>query len=217
MIAATAGQVWSLNYPYIGALDTREQNTLDLNQQLMAPGWWSSVGIGGLAANNSCPTFTSAGPPLPGNSNASIAAQAFGAFFHRLTEPMPLQNGSNLFLWDRGGSYRRAFYSKFLILSAGPNGAPGVFLYSDAALQSLGANASLALIANENSAMQFGLDAADFTATATIPNLTIPVNPGSPSSIDPTTPTSFDIQLAGQDDITNHSLHSTGGIGGPGS
>ncbi len=218
-IAATAGQVWTLNYPYIGALDTREQNQLDLNQQLMAPGWWSKLGVGGLAANNSYPAFTPAGPPLPGNSNASIAAQTFGAFFHRLTEPMPLPSVPSGFLWDRGATfpYRRAFYSKFLILSAGPNGAPGVFLYSDAALQSLGANASLALIANENSAMQFGLDVADFTATATIPNLTIPVNPGNPSSIDPTTPTSFDIQLAGQDDITNHSLSSAGGIGGPGS
>jgi len=219
-IAATAGQAWTLNYPYIGPLDTREQDTLDLNQQLTAPGWWSSLGVGGLAANNSYPAFTPAGPPLPANANASIAVQTFGAFFHRLTEPMqvpppaPLTSGV---LWDRGGNYRRAYYTKFLILSAGYDGAPGVFLYSDPALQSLGASASLALIANENSAMQFGLDVADFTATATIPNLAIPVNPGNPSSINPTTPTSFDIQLAGQDDITNHSQSSAGGIGGPGS
>ncbi len=218
-MTAAGGQVWNLNYPYIGALDTREQDTRDLNQQLTAPGWWSTSGIGGLAANNSCPSFTPAGPPLPANSNASIAVQTFGAFFHRLTEPMPIPPSPVVtgVPWDRGGNYRRAFYSKFLILSAGPNGSPGVFLYSDAALQSLGASASLALIANENNAMQFGLDVADFTATATIANLTIPVNPASPSSVDPTTPTSFDIQLAGQDDITNHSLSAAGGLGGPGS
>jgi len=211
--ASNAGQAWTLGYPYIGGLDTREQDQLDLNQQLMAPGWWLANGIGGLAANNSYPTFTPALQSIPLIPNASPAVLTFEAFFHRLSEPMQLQNGSNLFLWDRGGSYRRAFYSKFLILSAGPNGAPGVFLYSDPALKSLGLNASLALILNENNAMQFGLDVADFTANATIQSATI----SGGSSNDPANPNSFDIQLAGQDDITNHSLHSAGGIGGPGS
>jgi hypothetical protein len=215
-IPASAGQAWTLAYPYAGLLDTREQETLDLNQQLMGPGWWSTTGVGGLAANNSYPTFTPAGPPLPGNSNASPAVQTFGAFFHRLTEPMPVPPPAPLtsgVLWDRGGSYRRAFYSKFLILSAGPNGSPGVFLYSDAALKFLGGAASLALIANENNAMQFGLDVADFTANATIQ--TVGIAGGSTNN--PANPNSVDIQSAGQDDITNHSLHSSGGIGGSGS
>ncbi len=217
-LSAVAGQAWTLAYPYINLLDTREQDTLDLNQQLVAPGWWSSSGIGGLAANNSYPTFTPAGPPLPSNSGASVGVQTFGAFFHRLTEPMPLGQNQNAFLWDRGGSYRRAFYSKFLILSAGPNGAPGVFLYSDPALHALGQNAPLALIANENNAMQFGLDLIDssglgFMNVATYQNSGI----SGLSSNDPANPNSLDIQLAGQDDITNHNLQSAGGLGGPGS
>jgi len=215
-IAAVAGQAWTLNFPYQSILDQRELDPLDLNQQLTAPGWWSVSGVGGLSANNLYPTFTLAGPPLPANSNASLAVQTFGAFFHRLTEPMPIPQPSQ-FLWDRGNTYRRAFYTKFLVLSAGPSQLPGVFLYSDAAIQSFGANASLALIANENNAMQFGLDVADFTGTATIQNAQIPVNPNNPSSVDPTTPTSFDIQLNGQDDITTHNLQSAGGLGGPGS
>jgi type II secretory pathway pseudopilin PulG len=212
-LAATGGQAWTFAYPYVGALDTREQDTLDLNGQLTAPGWWSTTGIGGLAANNSFPALTPAGPPLPANSGASVGVQTFGAFFHRLTEPMQVAQNTNFFLWDRGGSYRRAFYSKPLILAAGPNGSPGVFLYSDAALKTLGQNAALALIANENNAMQFGLDVADFTVNATIQNAGI----AGLSSNDPTNPNSLDVQLAGQDDITNHNLYSTGGLGGPGS
>jgi hypothetical protein len=207
-ITPIAGQAWTLNYPYAGTFDQREINPLDQNQQLTAPGWWSTTGVGGLAANNMYPSFTPAG--------GSSSIQTFAAFFHRLTEPVPITQ-ANGFTWDRSGSYRRAFYTKILVLSSGPDGLPGVFLYSDPVLKSLGGNASLALIANENNAMQFGLDAADFTGSATITNVTIPVNPNSPSSVDPTNPTSFDIQLAGQDDINNHNLQSAGGLGGPGS
>jgi hypothetical protein len=225
MLPAAAGQIWSAAYPYLNNLDQREIDPLDPNQQLTAPGWWSTTGIGGLAANNTYPTFTPAGPPLPANSGGSTAVQTFGAFFHRLTEEVPIPPPAGVsggLPWDRGGGYRRAFYSKFLVLSAGPNGQPGVFLYSDPALQALGQAAPLALIANENNAMQFGLDLIDpsghgFTNSATIQNTRIPVDPTNPSSVDPTTPTSFDIQLAGQDDITNHNLQSAGGLGGPGS
>ena len=42
--------------------------------------------------------------------------------------------------WDRGDfPYRRAFYSKFLILSGGQDQQPGVFLYSDADIAGLDA------------------------------------------------------------------------------
>jgi hypothetical protein len=213
VIPAAAGSAWTLNYPYSSALDQREVDPLDQNQQLTAPGWWSITGVGGLAANNSYPTFATAGPPLPSNSGASLAVQTFGTFFHRLTEPKPVTQNVQFFLWDRGGSYRRAFYTKFLILSAGPNSQPGVFLYSDTALQTLGGNASLALIANENNAMQFGLDVADFTGNATIQATAITGG----SSNDPANPNSEDIQNNGQDDITNHNIASAGGLGGPGS
>ncbi len=60
---------------------------------------------------------------------------AFQALFHTLCEPLPNPGGLPNY-WDRGGTYplRRAFYSKFLILSGGPDLVPGVFLYSDAGL-----------------------------------------------------------------------------------
>ncbi len=226
-IGAATAQSWTFGYPYMRALDTREQDPLDLNQQLTAPGWWSINGVGNLAANDSYPQFTVLnGPPVPQISglNPSGGVYTFGAFFHRLTEPMQAGQPSG-FLWDRGGSYRRAFYTKFLILSAGPDGLPGVFLYSDANMEPPSPsnpaglpNPNFALIANENCAMQFGLDIADFTSTGVIPpnsqGVTVIV---PPSTYDPANPNSFDIQNNGQDDITNHAIASAGGLGGSGS
>ena len=49
-----------------------------------------------------------------------------------LTEPLPTPNTATGQFWDRGGfPYRRAFYSKFLVLSGGQDKVPGVFLYAD--------------------------------------------------------------------------------------
>ena len=95
----------------------------------------------------------------PASVGASGGVQAFEYFFHRLTEPISPGSGAVLF-WDRGGSFaRRAFYSKFLILSGGRDKQPGVFLYSDADMKTLGDNAAAAfLIANENNALPFALD-----------------------------------------------------------
>jgi hypothetical protein len=229
-LAASAG-TWNAAFPYqtLGALDQREQDPLDVNQQLLAPGWWAFNGVGGLASNNLFPPqFVPAAPPLPGGSGASAAVSTFGALFHRITEPMPV-TPPNLFVWDRSGSPRRAFYSKFLILSSGPDGLPGVFLYSDATLKQLattvaaypGLGASLGLIANENNAMQFGLDFIDtsglgFMSSGTIQTGVI-VPPPPSHAPDPNNPISYEIQMAGQDDITNHNVGSAGGLGGPGS
>ena len=61
--------------------------------------------------------------------------------------------------WDRSGSRcRRAFFTKFLVLSGGPDQVPGVFLYTDTVLNSFSPAdiASAHLIANENNAMPFG-------------------------------------------------------------
>jgi len=217
-ITATSARSWGFGYPYqdLGSLDQREQDTLDPNQQLTAPGWWSSMGVGGLAANNNYPQLVPV-PPAQALPNESLGALAFGALFHTLSEPMIVQNANNNgFLWDRGGSFRRAFYSKFLILSAGPDGMPGVFLYPDGVLQSATPLAAAqGLIANENSAMRFGLDLVDFTASLAIPaGATIVQTAASGNLVNPT---SYDIQIAGQDDITNHTVQSAGGLGGPGS
>jgi prepilin-type N-terminal cleavage/methylation domain-containing protein len=204
-IVSGGNNSWTLNPPYLTAFQQREQDPQDPNQQLMAPAWWSNFNNGPYVVN---------GPA--GALNASNGVQAFESFFHRLTEPYPSAGGPQF--WDRGSTYggRRAFYSKFLIVSSGPDQQPGVFLYSDAALQGMNQSAAAtALIFNENNALPFGLDVVNFTQNASIPvaNTTIPYNP----SVDPTNPSSSDLLQAAQDDISNQNLQATGGIGGSGS
>jgi prepilin-type N-terminal cleavage/methylation domain-containing protein len=216
IITTTGGQSWALAAPYSlapapaisSALIAREQDALDLNQQLMAPAWWTA----GYNVNPVFALTTGAnyGSIVPAPSGG---VTTFEYFFHRLTEPFNLDPSwlpGGPRYWDRGSTYasRRAFYSKFLILSGGPDQLPGVFLYSDATLAALAAvnKGASALIANENNAMPFGLDVADFIVDATIQK----------ANIDPTTPQSLDIQQAAQDDISNQNLQATGGIGGSG-
>jgi type II secretory pathway pseudopilin PulG len=223
-------QAWDLIPPYTngGVFAERERDVLDPNQQLTAPQWWSQLGVSGqLAANNASP-FAGMNTAVP--VNASGGVQAFEHFFHRLSEPTPPFAGSAGIFWDRGGSFvRRAFYSKFLILSGGPDKRPGVFLYSDAQMTQMADNAALPLIANENNAMPFGMDlfgggTAGFTNVVTVP--LGPVNAKFPAfsnqtiaqsvNDDPTQPTSYELQEASKDDISNHNLQSVSGIGGSG-
>ncbi len=238
-IAPTTGtaQSWSLNPPYKIVYEEREQDPLDVNGLLMAPGWWSQTGVvtigGNTSANDNYSLITPVGPAGSAAVGASGGVQAFEFFFHRLTEPYPNPSPTTgaeagLF-WDRGGfPYRRAFYSKFLVLSGGPDLVPGVFLYSDPGLKSLGANAAKYLIANENNALPFGLELfgadsssspnAGFEAVTSIPATSpnkFPTFPYGPST-DPTYPNSYDLLQGGQDDISNHNLQATGGIGGSG-
>jgi prepilin-type N-terminal cleavage/methylation domain-containing protein len=215
-IVSSGGSLWTLNPPYLTAFQQREQDPLDPNQQLMAPAWWSNV-------SNTGPFVVSPNPAS--QLTASNGVCAFEFFFHRLTEPYPLLNLPNPQLWDRGSTYagRRAFYSKFLILSSGPDQLPGVFLYTDADVQvpvwSQAAAQAVAtlLIFNENNALPFSpFDVVDFSTSPSIPAPTPPptilYNPSSP----PARPSSSDILQAAQDDITNQTLQSTGGIGGSG-
>jgi len=193
--------------------EEREQDPLDVNQQLMAPAWWDGT------VNANWPAgldVTASGGPNYGNISPapSGGVKAFEVFFHRLIEPLPnpgvaSNNPTALRPWDRGGyPSRRAFYSKFLILSSGPDEQLGVFLYSDADPPTLPSQ----LLANENNALPFSIwdGVADFTANAVIQQTTISSVPSS----DPTRPSSYDLQQAAQDDISNHNLQSTVGIGG---
>jgi prepilin-type N-terminal cleavage/methylation domain-containing protein len=211
---------WDVLPPYAagGVFAERERDPLDPNQQLTAPQWWSLTGMGGqLAANNTSP-FAS----LPGKAvtqaNASGGVEAFEFFFHRLTEPV--SPGSGATFWDRGGGFaRRAYYSKFLILSGGPDKQLGVFLYSDADMTALGNTAAEFLIANENNALPFALDllgggTTGFTGTVAFPSASASF--GNVSSGDPTRPSSYDLRQSAQDDISNHNLQSVSGIGGSG-
>ncbi|WP_165229760.1 type II secretion system protein [Aquisphaera insulae] len=220
---ATTGQSWTLVPPYGdpntgngGNYDQREQNPLDLNQQLMAPAWWSTSGSGGLAANGASPIAPVVGIASP--PGMSSAAHFFASYFHRLSDATtPVGGGLD---WDRAGGSRRAFYTKFLVLSAGEDKVPGVFLYSSAYLNSLGSTDQIALrlLANENGAMPFGWNgtsgpAVDFVSTASISAAT---SIGYSPAADPEHPSTSDVLQAAQDDITNQNVQSTGGIGGSG-
>ena len=197
----------------------RERNTLDPNQQLTAPQWWAQMGVQGQVAANNWGPYT--GLSQAGSLGASGGVQAFEYFFHRLTEPVPLGSNSPALYWDRSGNYqRRAFYTKFLILSGGRDRQPGVFLYADSDIKAMGNGAAAYLIANENNALPFAIELfggstiAGFTGTAQIPAgassfLSVPSN-------DPYHPSSYDLQQSAQDDISNHNLQSVSAIGGSG-
>ncbi len=205
---------WTIAPPYVSMFEQREQDPLDLNQQLVAPAWWSG------AYNDSGAQYLGSYPGTATGVGASMSVQAFEYYFHRLTEPYPGAGGT--YFWDRGSTYgaRRAFYSKFLILSGGLDGQLGVFLYSDAALKALGLprNVAEALIANENNAMPFSVKDAsggftvDFTSGAQYGSTSISYT----QSVDPTAPSTGDLLHAAQDDISNHNIQTTVGIGGGG-
>jgi prepilin-type N-terminal cleavage/methylation domain-containing protein len=222
VVDQTSGGPGTLLLPYKNVIDEREQDPLDVNQQLMAPSWWSSGITGGVVAANLGSPFASLGPPPSASAvNASGGVTAFEYFFHRLTEPLANTGFTNAYApqpWDRG-SYpnRRAFYSKFLILSGGLDQQPGVFLYADADMQGFGLNAALPLILNENNAMPLSPfdsnNPVDFTSTETINSFT----PVPQSSNILTHPSNYDLMQWALDDISNQNIQSAVGIGGTGS
>jgi len=232
----SASSSFNLTPPYAtrtplaqNTLEQREQDPLDTNQQLVAPGWFSTS-AGALAANFASPfALAPVTPPTPElmvPAGVSLGAQFFGTFFHRLTEPFVPTSGTYFNQygvdWDRSGAGRRAFFTKFLVLSGGPDQAPGVFLYSDAVLNSFATAdiASVHLIANENNAMPFGWTQGtttpdvDFISSATIPSGLSTINHNVLNT--PSYPTTYEVIQAAQDDITNQNLQATGGIGGSG-
>ncbi len=175
-----------LTQPYASVFDSREQDPLDSNQQLMAPAWWSS------SYNTNSPLFT-------GNSSvlSSGGVVGFESFFHRLTEPM-VHTGNAQLYWDRGGyPYRRAFFSKPLIISSGPDQQFGVYIYPDGTMPS-----SANMVTVENNAMQFDLD---LFSGETVPSANWPIQANS---------NSYSLREQGKDDISNHNLQSVAGGGG---
>ncbi len=203
------------NPPYRSVFEAREQDPLDPNQQLVAPAWWSSS-AGPPPANPSSP-FATTGPPATaltgtaGSVGGSGGVVAFAYFFHRLTEPFQ-NTGTPGFQWDRaspvypqgtlGLGYRRAFFSKPLIVSSGPDQQLGIYLLYPSLVfpNPLPLNAAN-LINYENNAIPF--DPNLFGGNETIPAGTIPV--GS---------TSYQLRENGRDDISNQNRQAIGGPGG---
>lgn len=124
---------------YLSYSETRQLDPLDPNQLLVAPGWWAVAGNPALPTPGASqtgglfpPTFTAP----DGNATSAqtgISAQALGFMrsFGSLVDPVRSPTASVSATagtgWDRTGTYyRRAYFSKFLILSAGPDHEPGV-------------------------------------------------------------------------------------------
>ncbi|WP_435005331.1 type II secretion system protein [Tundrisphaera lichenicola] len=121
--------------------ETRQQDPLDTNQLLVSPAWWANGSV--LPYYNAGLPYLAFGMPPNGSfsysgSPASPQANAFMTYFHIIIDPLassqPSNSPTNVFTWDRTGDSqnrpewrRRAFYSKFLILSGGPDRVPGTF------------------------------------------------------------------------------------------
>lgn len=180
--------------PYNGSLEPRQQNSLDTGNQLVAPAWFAQFSNGSAAPS--------------GN------ALVFQQFFTSLIDP----NYGNVppgATWDRGGYYpRRAFFSRFLIVSSGPDQLSGI--------------ARLGAVGNPH----FDLEDYDGNGVPDMPMLNPPAlslilieneatnqptrvaGPfGLYQSYGPTTPASqaFLLQQGG-DDIANQTFHTPGGL-----
>ncbi|WP_337173830.1 prepilin-type N-terminal cleavage/methylation domain-containing protein [Paludisphaera sp.] len=190
------GMPTSFVAPYASVYQAREQDPLDPGQTLMSPAWW-------LGSQNSFPpTLGNPANSKTGGSTttgSSGGVEAFERYFYRLTEPMLHNASAPSPYWDRGGTpalrYRRAFFTKPLILSGGPDQQPGVGVFPSAA-------ATLDNVMNvENQAVQF------WPSEMMLADWLIDTAPSASSN-------TFQLLDAGQDDITNHNVASGAGSGG---
>lgn len=199
--------------PYTGGVFVpREQDSLDPNQQLMSVNWWSSAGNSG-PANPSNPTNASF---LQSSSFLSGGALSFQFYFHSIVEPLSYQGANPTQFWDRSPTFfqRRAFYTRFLVLSGGPDGIPGVPILPDAQIANLLASAGGA--SSVSFALQLEGQAAPYDLVNRLNAINLvndfsttnPPNPGDTPNGDGFSPPPrfFD---EGLDDITNHNLNST--------
>ncbi len=114
----------------------RQLDPLDPNQLTTSVAWWGpfNAGFPSMTPPATVPDFSVAlnvngplGNKIFANSPASQQANAFMTYFHINIDP-ELTNSAQYQMWDRTGQYRRrAYYSKFLVLSGGPDKEIGVF------------------------------------------------------------------------------------------
>jgi prepilin-type N-terminal cleavage/methylation domain-containing protein len=142
-----------------GVFEARQQFPIDPNQKLVDPFWWS-----GASGNNDSGPYTTTAVSSP----LSPGAFAFQAHYTTLTDPNghPTLKSSMTtnWLWDRGatsstGFPRRAYYSRFVVLSGGADKIPGVpvmdALYYNALLSEYGG--SLSTLPSTTPVIQQGL------------------------------------------------------------
>jgi hypothetical protein len=165
---------------YAAKTETREKSSLDPNSELMAPAWWADI-------SGTDPT----GP--------SYRAHLMSASFFNLFE-CNFPNASAGVLWDRQNVYgrRREYYTKYLIVSSGPDKALGLVQLKDQTIRGTAVtNVMNMLLGN-------------FVASS--PFLTTPPTPGeSWAVLDPLPP----VPNANDDDLSSHLLDLPGGGAAP--
>jgi prepilin-type N-terminal cleavage/methylation domain-containing protein len=214
---------------YNSAASTREEDPLDQNQSLVSPGWWSVLANPSLTLPSQLPySFT---PPNSGASGftnpCSPGAIGFMNYFHSLVDPNPSSGAG--YVWDRGGKFtRREYFSKVLILSAGPDHEPGVAQFAKDYSQlvdsyqitlaepyqypfpNLGSNQGQARTMEQNALALIYIENQAAVSDPTQRNglfFEIPDNPNAKTSNQKyTTATPYLNGSANSDDITNHNI-----------
>ncbi len=170
----TANYIQKGRENYLAITEPRQLDPLDPAQLLTSPSWFDK----NVNATNT--SFGAVG-------TMSQGVTAFEAFFHSIHDPFPPSATGTL--WDRSGAYpRRAYYSRPLVLSAGPDKLLGVANYS---------------------VQPTGVSAATFMASVLLNE-----SPAEPhikvSPSDDSDPTGT-LAVNATDDISNFSLSSPGG------
>ncbi len=190
---------------YNGFTEAREQDPLDPNQLLVAPAWWSSTGTN---ISLTTPVQSTFAPPNGGTPTISPGAMAFMNYFHILVDPASSSTSGTS--WDRGGGYaRRAYFSRFLILSSGPDREPGVAQF----------NKDYSGLTSDGSGSSFAFPNSMFTMEKHAQWLTFIENQAAQADPSGRTGSFWEVPSnsmtttylqneAGIDDISNHNLSS---------
>ncbi|QDV35902.1 type II secretion system protein [Tautonia plasticadhaerens] len=200
---------------YQNRVEPRQQNTIDPNQSLVAPGWWADM-------------VEQAGGGLPPSSEQmSSRANLFQQHFFSLVDPQAdVPQAVPGRLWDRTDYYkRRAYFTKFLITSAGPDGRLGTgsfgVLYDDS-----GTSLQPPAIISDPDAFTARMILLENQAARSNPFARIVKGAAGPLTIDEAGQAGrlglYQLQPSGEiysilmrdewgaDDITNHNLTTTG-------
>ena len=209
--------------PYTNIFNTRDQNPLDPGQTLLDPSWWWSgtPNTMNVVVNDSSPFATSQG-------QLSGSALWFQSNFFALTDPNapyyvanPPAGPNSRGPWDRGLSSsnyysRRAYYSKFLVLSGGPDKQPGVPVMDKDLNDSLGFSSLPYFSPTSSTAGPLDLlvecQAAPATPLrdVTQPYLSFVFN-NKPSLFPPGDAVTQALIEASKDDISSHNMAGPGG------
>ena len=196
---------------YSGYSQVRQLDPLDPNQLLVSPGWWSTAGNPALPTGvNLTPSPAFAPPNGAAAGGQSQAAIAFMHYFHLLVEPNTGAAAGGA--WDRTGTFaRRAFFSRFLILSAGPDREPGVAQFAKD-YQGLTGDPSSSTYTFPNPAQSMDINSQALLFIENQASQTDPTKrTGSFLEVpDASTATTVYLQTnAGLDDITNQNLQTS--------